>query len=148
MTNLSDRVGRRRAAYSLIIGVILLASVCYVLGFALLWIARPGGPGVAPSTAPVATLAPPNTAAPAVLPSTPTQFVPVVMTVTKPGATALPASATAPAPVTIVPATPTMTPPPTVTFTPSPPPTVTATPIPFPPTDTPVPFPPTDTPAP
>lgn len=142
MTSMTERTGRKRTAYSLIIGVILLTVPCYLLGIGLLWIARPNVIGsIVPTEAPaIATLPPPISPTQALL-ATPTQFTPPTAPMTAPAATLKPGvtrTATQPA---------TATPQPTLTFTPSPtaPPTDTATPIPFVTDTPPPPPPPTDT---
>ena len=45
MTNLNstERSGRRSVAVSVLVGIVLLTIPCYLLGFGLLWIARPAG---------------------------------------------------------------------------------------------------------
>lgn len=141
LTERGERTGRRRTAYSLILGVILLTIPCYLLGFALLWIARPNQSGFQLPTATVAATIP-SVATQAPLPATPTQFNPAQASATSPAAptqtaaarTATPEPATATALPTI---TPTAPPSPTATETATPPlpPTDTATPIPLP-TDT------------
>lgn len=134
---------RRRTAYSVLIGIILLTIPCYLIGFAALFILRqPDAPISAAATATPAiaqTLAPTPTFG-----SLPTQFVPP---------TASPA-ATSPIPTAVVATAPVIdTPSPTPTYTPSPTftptleiPLASPTPIPvvtviLPDTPTPSPFP-------
>lgn len=41
MTRLTQRYSRRRVTATVLIAIILLTIPCYLLGFGLLWIARP-----------------------------------------------------------------------------------------------------------
>jgi hypothetical protein len=130
MDTISSRIGRRRTAYSLLIGIILLTVPCYLLGFGLLWIARPSN-AQNPFVQPTATFAAVIATSTQNLVATPTQFVPMTAT-TQTTATNQP---TKPPTATLPP---TSTPSPTASATLPPPPTETPTPIPLL-TDTPAP---------
>lgn len=118
-----SRAPRNRTAYSLLIGIILLASIGYVCGFVALWIRPETVTEVTnprPTATSVAVLQPTGT-----LGTLPTQFVPPQPTATQQATPTLAASPTK------IPATPTVTTTPTL----PPLPTNTLTPIPIP-TDT------------
>ncbi|MCX6019311.1 MAG: hypothetical protein NTZ50_12580 [Chloroflexi bacterium] len=112
----TERRGRRSVAVSVFVGIILLTIPCYLLGFGLLWIARPVGP-MAVDGWPAA----PRTTATAIAAATADNRPPMVTV--KVAATA----ANRPLP-------PTVTLPPTATVTATPKPTTTE---PLPPTETP-----------
>ncbi len=145
---------RNRAAYSVLIGIILLTIPCYLIGFAALFILQRPSAGANATPTPTATglptLAFPTPTLGEVFPG----FTPPIIAPSPTRPTAPPTPNTSP--VIILPtATPTATEPPTptatetatptATFTITPTPTPTETPL---PTDTLTPDPPTPTPIP
>ena len=145
----SDAAGaphRNRAAYSVLIGIILLTIPCYLIGFAALFILQRPSAGAnatpTPTAAGLPTLAFPTPTLGEVLPG----FTPPVFVAPSPTRPTAP-PAPNPSPVIILPtATPTATETPTPTATETATPTATFTNMPTPtPTETPL---PTDTPTP
>jgi len=151
----SDAAGaprRNRAAYSVLIGIILLTIPCYLIGFAALFILQRPGAGTTPTPTATGlpTLAFPTPTLGEVLPG----FTPPVVTAPSPTQPVVPPTPNPPPgiipPTATETATPTATAPPTSTATetatptatPTPTATETATPT---PTETPL---PTDTPTP
>ena len=116
MQNTTSKGPRRRPAYSVLIGIILLTIPCYLIGFAALYILQQNNP-IAPAA--TATIAPTSTQPLAATPTLgallPTQLVPP--TITQP---ALPtATATAPLPTATATAVPIIEPSPTLTEVPT-----------------------------
>lgn len=119
MQNTTSKGPRRRPAYSVLIGIILLTIPCYLIGFGALFILQQNNP-IAPAA--TATVAPTSTqtlpATPTLGALLPTQLAPP--TITQP---ALPtATATAPLPTATATAVPIIEP------SPSPSPTLTEVP--------------------
>lgn len=145
MQNLNNLLARRRARYSVLIGIILLTLPCYIIGAIALAIA-PKDHAPQATVAPTATflilstINSPATSYPTViLVDTPTQFIPPSATVRRANtATFTPMPTGTLPPTAVSSSTATATLPPTLTNTPPTPPTAT-------PTDTATPERPTDT---
>ncbi|MBX7212449.1 MAG: hypothetical protein K1X39_00415 [Thermoflexales bacterium] len=142
MGSFSRLVGRRRTAYSVLLGILALMVPCYVLGFALLALVTPvgGGPGPVPTMTFLPPTAPPTAPTPTLGAVLPTVFALPTLTIAPTATRTLtpPPSATATQTATAS-ATPsqTATASSTPTRTPTPTPTQTATPL--APTSTPLP---------